>query len=57
MLGALTKSITKIFGSQDLTFDKLYKLIEHGNKNPIDAEIHNRDNETLLLIPLAILAS
>jgi hypothetical protein len=38
--------ITKIFGSQDLTFDKLYKLIEHGNKNPIDAEIHNRDNET-----------
>jgi hypothetical protein len=38
--------ITKTFGSQELSFDQIYKLIEHANKNPIDTEIFNRDKQT-----------
>jgi hypothetical protein len=38
--------ITKSFGSQQFSFDDIYKLIQQGNKNPIDTEIHNRDKET-----------
>jgi len=38
--------ITKSFTSQEISLEQIYKLIEHGNKNPIDAVVHNRDNET-----------
>lgn len=38
--------LTRSFASQEFNFDKLYQLIDHGNKNPIDTEIHNRDKET-----------
>jgi hypothetical protein len=38
--------ITKSFGSQEISLEQIYKLIEHGNKNPIDAVVHNRDNQT-----------
>lgn len=38
--------LTKSFGSKDISLDEIYKLVEHANKNPIDAVIHNRDNET-----------
>ena len=38
--------LTKSFGNQDISLEEIYKLVEHGNKNSIDAVIHNRDNET-----------
>ena len=37
---------TRSFGSNKLSFDDIYALIEHGNKSAIDTEIHNRDKET-----------
>lgn len=38
--------LTRSFASQEFNFDKLYQLIDHGNKSAIDTEIHNRDKET-----------
>jgi hypothetical protein len=38
--------ITKSFGTQEISLEEIYKLVEHANKNAIDAVIHNRDNET-----------
>jgi hypothetical protein len=38
--------VTRTFGSKEFSFDDVYKLIEHANKNSINTEIHNRDKET-----------
>lgn len=38
--------MTRTFGSQELSFDQIYNLIQHANKTPIDTEIHNRDQAT-----------
>lgn len=38
--------ITRSFGSQQFSFDEVYKLVDHANKSPLDTEIHNRDKLT-----------
>lgn len=38
--------VTRSFGSKQFSFDEIYSLIEHANKNAITTEMHNRDKET-----------